>query len=141
MTTIRQRPTGVAATVDVNGRGTVQAASGGGVVLAGSPSMEGLNPLELFDAALAGCLALSVRIAARTLGLSARLGPVTVEVRGTKAADAPSRIARQVCRFAIAGDLTADERARLIAEAHRICTIGNSLADGVEIEDGDALDG
>jgi len=137
--TVRQRPMGVAAVVEPSGRGSLAAVSGATAVLAGSPSMPGLNPLELFDAALAGCLALSVRIAARHLGLADRIGEVRVEVTGEKAADAPSRIARQVCRFGIAGDLAEAERAALIAEAHRICTIGNSTAGAVEIVDGDPL--
>ncbi len=139
MATIRQRPTGVLASLGPNGRREVAAASGARAPLAGSPSMEGFNPLELMDAALAGCLALSLRIAARTLGLSERLGAVAVEVRGTKAAETPSRIERQVCRFSLGGELSAEERAALIAEAHRICTIGNSLTRGIVIEDGEPL--
>jgi len=137
--TVRQRPKGVTAVVEPSGRGSLAAASGATAVLAGSPSMPGLNPLELFDAALAGCLALSVRIAARHLGLAERVGEVRVEVTGEKAPDAPSRIARQVCRFGIDGDLGADERAALVAEAHRICTIGNSTHGAVAIVDGDPL--
>ncbi len=139
MATIRQRPTGVTASVGTNGRGEIAAASGAQVTLAGSPSMEGFNPLELMDAALAGCLALSLRIAARSLGLSERIGAVSVEVRGEKAEEKPTRIARQVCRFAIAGDITDEERAALVAEAHRICTVGNSYGRAVVIEDGAPL--
>lgn len=140
MATIRHRPIGVTAAVGPTGTGTVEAASGGGTALAGSPSMAGLNPLELLDASLAGCLALSVRIAARGLGLFERIGEIRVEVKGEKAPEGPSRIARQTCRFAIAGTLSAEERAALIAEAHRICTIGNSIGGAIEIVDGEPLD-
>lgn len=139
MSQVRIRPTGVTAHLDRNGHGDVVAKSGGSVKLAGSPSMEGLNPLELLDASLAGCIALSLRIAARNLGFAERLGAVSVEVTGAKAAEPPSRIARQTCRYAIEGDFTDAERAAMVAEAHTVCTIGNSYATSIDIIDGEPL--
>lgn len=137
MTSPRIRPIGVVASIDHAGVGTFAAHSGTDAKLAYSPSMEGLTPLELLDASLAGCLVISLRMAARTLGLADRLGDVRVEVKGEKAPDQPSRIARQVCRFEIGGDFSADERAALIAGAHAVCTIGHTLESGVTIVDAD----
>ncbi len=139
MSQVRVRPMGATASLDRNGRGDVVARSGASLTLAGSPSMEGFNPLELLDASLAGCLALSVRIAARNLGLSDRLGMVQVEVVGAKASEPPSRIARQTCRFAIEGDFNDAERRALIGEAHKVCTIGNSYHTAIDIIDGEPL--
>jgi uncharacterized OsmC-like protein len=140
MTQIRFRPTGVVAAIDRDGVASIAARSGESAQLAYAPSMPGLNPLELLDAALAGCLAISLRIAARNLGVAERLGEVRVEVRGEKADNPPSRIVRQVCRFQIGGDFTEDERVALMAGAHAVCTIGHSIEGSVDIVDGDPLD-
>lgn len=139
MSQVRVRPMGATASLDRNGRGGVVARSGANLTLAGSPSMEGFNPLELLDASLAGCLALSVRIAARNLGFNERLGSVSVEVIGAKASEPPSRIARQTCRFSIEGDFNDAERRSLIEEAHKVCTIGNSYHASIDIIDGEPL--
>jgi uncharacterized OsmC-like protein len=130
-----KRPVGVTATIDAAGRATVSAASGGEVTLAMSASMPGLSPVEMLDAALAGCLVISLKVAAAHAGLAARLGDVRVEVIGAKAEEGPSRIARQSCRIEIDGDLDAEEKARLIAGAHALCTVGHSLETGIEIVD------
>ena len=139
MSQVRVRPMGATASLDRNGRGGVVARSGANLTLAGSPSMEGFNPVELLDASLAGCLALSVRIAARNLGFNERLGSVSVEVIGAKASEPPSRIARQTCRFSIEGDFNDAERRSLIEEAHKVCTIGNSYHASIDIIDGEPL--
>ena len=139
MSQIRTRATGALATIGADGAAVVTARSGATTRLAYSPSMDGFNPLELLDASLAGCLALSVRIAARNLGLSDRLGNVAVEVIGAKAAEPPSRIARQTCRYAIEGDFNDAERRSLIEEAHKVCTIGNSYHAAIDIIDGEPL--
>jgi uncharacterized OsmC-like protein len=137
MNNIRARPVGVVAAIDADGVATVSAASGASATLAYSPSMPGLNPLELLDASLAGCLAISLRMAARQLGLADRLGAVRVEVIGVKAPEPPSRIATQLCRFDIGGDFTAEEKTALRAQAHALCTIGHTLESHVEIVDDD----
>jgi len=118
------------------GQGSVTARSSRARVdLAAGARDSGMTPLELMDAALAGCLALSVRIAARSAGWHERLTSVQVEVRHEKTKDQPSQIARFDCMFAIEGDLSEDERQALIDEAHRICTVGNTLMSDVEIRD------
>jgi uncharacterized OsmC-like protein len=135
MPTIRVRPTTVGASLSRDGAGRVVAHSGAAATLAVSASDEGLTPLELMDAALAGCLVISVRIAARKFGWLDRLVQVSVDVTHEKAPEGPSRIAAFTTAFVIEGDLSADEREQLIAEAHNICTVGNTLGSGAAIRD------
>lgn len=132
---ITARPTTVAATLGGMGQGSVTARSGAAAVLAGLASEPGFTPLEFLDAALSGCLVLSVRIAARKHGWGERLRRVDVEVTHEKAPDEPSRVAAFACRFEIDGEFTEEERAILIAEAHEICTVGNTFERGAIIRD------
>lgn len=94
-----------------------------------SPRAEGFTPLEIQAAALAACIAASVRIAARNIDLG-QLGDVDVEVEAVKAEDEPSRLGtfEVVVRF---GDML-DEATqdRLIEAAEHICTISNTLRAG-----------
>ena len=39
------------------------------------------------------------------------------------------------CSFQIAGDFSPDERETLIAEAHKICTVGNTFEHGAIVRD------
>lgn len=130
-----KHPAGVAATIDTTGHAVVTAASGDEIALAVSTSVPGFSPLDMLDAALAGCLAISLKVAAIRAGWADRLGEIRVEVVGSKAEDGPSRIERQTCRFTIGGDLDADEKTRLIAAAHALCTVGHSFEAGIEIVD------
>lgn len=135
MVNITTRPTSVVASLMRDGPGEVAARSGAIAALANLASDPGFTPLELMDAALSGCLVLSVRIAARKFGWLDRLRGVDVEVNHEKAPDAPSRVDSFVCRFEIDGNFSAAERAQLIAEAHRICTVGNTFERGAAIRD------
>jgi len=136
MVNIVKRSNVVEAFLPGQGQGNVTArSSGASVDLANGARESGMTPLELMDAALAGCLVLSVRIAARSFGLHERLASVKVDVQHEKAPNQPSRIARFDCVFAIDGDFSEEERQRLIDEAHRICTVGNTLMSDVEIRD------
>ncbi|MGV8830600.1 MAG: OsmC family protein [Devosia sp.] len=135
MVSIVARPTTVSASLPASGQGAVSAHSGAGTKLANLASDEGFTPLEFLDAALSGCLVLSVRIAARKLGWLDRLGNVNVEVTHKKAQDQPSRIAAFDCAFQIDGDFSAAERETLIADAHDICTVGNTFAAGAIVRD------
>lgn len=135
MVNIVKRSNVVEAFLPGQGQGNVTARSGASLDLAGFARESGMTPLELMDAALAGCLALSVRIAARTFDWHKRLASVKVDVRHEKATDHPSRVARFDCAFVIEGDFSTAEREALIAEAHRICTVGNTLTGDVEIRD------
>jgi uncharacterized OsmC-like protein len=132
---VTARPTSVSASLPGQGQGAVEARSGAAAALAGLASDTGFTPLEFMDAALSGCLVLSVRIAARKRGWGERLTHVDVVVEHTKAAEGPSRVASFGCRFDIAGDFSADERQALIHDAHEICTVGNTFMHGAEIVD------
>lgn len=135
MVTITARPTTVDASLGPQGPGDIAARSGAVAKLANLAADEGFTPLEFMDAALSGCLVLSVRIAARKAGWQDRLEKVDAAVTHEKAKDEPSRVAKFLCKIDIAGDFTADEKAFLIAEAHRICTVGNTFEHGAVIED------
>ena len=135
MVTITARPTTVSAHLDTEGQGEVQARSGARIALAAMARDEGMTPLELMDAALAGCLVLSVRIAACKFGWQDRLEGVSVDVTHTKGEGAPSRIAEFACDFEIRGEFTQEERLQLIAESHAVCTVGNTIERGASILD------
>ena len=134
---VTTRPVSVSATLGAAGTGSVTAHSGASAQLAGLASDLGFTPLELLDAALSGCLVLSVRIAARKRGwgdhpLEAR---VDVVVSHEKATDGPSRVAAFTCSFDIEGEFSEAERAALIADAHEICTVGNTFEHGAIVRD------
>ena len=135
MANIVTRPTSVGATLDHAGHGSVQARSGAAAKLANLASDEGFTPLEFMDAALAGCLVLSLRIAARKRGWHDRLVRVDVEVTHEKAPELPSRVASFASSFVIDGDFSPAERQQLIADAHALCTVGNTFAQGAVIRD------
>jgi uncharacterized OsmC-like protein len=135
MPNIVSRPITVGATLNHAGQGSVQAKSGAAARLANLASDEGFTPLEFMDAALAGCLVLSVRIAARKLGLLDRLVKVDVEVTHEKSHELPSRVASFATSFQIEGDFSDAERQWLIAEAHAICTVGNTFEHGAFVHD------
>ena len=135
MVAITARPTTVSAHLGKEGQGEVEARSGARVALAAMARDEGMTPLELMDAALAGCLVLSARIAARKFGWQDRLEGVSVEVTHTKGEGAPSRIGRFTCDFEISGDFTEEERRQLIAESHAVCTVGNTIERGAVVVD------
>jgi len=135
MVNIVKRSTVVGASLPGRGQGNVTARSGASLDLAGYASEGGMTPVELMDAALAGCLVLSVRIAARSFGWHERLVSVKADVRHEKAPDEPSRVMAFDCAFEIEGDFSPEERERLIAEAHRLCTVGNTLERGAVIRD------
>lgn len=135
MVNVVARPTTVTAALPSAAQGSVQAQSGAAAQLANLAGDAGFTPLEFLDAALSGCLVLSLRIAARKRGWLERLQTVTVAVTHEKAHDAPSRVAGFDCAFSIEGDFSADERDTLIAEAHELCTVGNTFAHGAIVRD------
>jgi len=129
------RPGGVVSTLADDKRGDIVANSGAMATLAPTMALEGFTPLELMDAALAGCLVISVRLAAKKLGWIDRLGEVRVEVNHRKAPGLPSRVANFESEFSIEGILTDEEKATLIAEAHVLCTVGNTFEHGATVTD------
>lgn len=135
MVTIKTRPIPVSASLPSDGQGMITADSGASTRLAHLANEEGFSPLELLDAALAGCLVLSLRIAARKFGWAERLISVDVTINHEKAHDLPWRVTDFFSRFTIEGDFTDAERAQLIEEAHNLCTVGNTLTRGATIHD------
>lgn len=94
-----------------------------------SPKADGFTPLEIQAAALAACIAASVRIAARAMELGP-LGEIDVEVEAIKAEDEPSRLGRFDVSVAFADPLDDAVQDRLIEAAEDICTISNTLRAG-----------
>ena len=135
MVNVVARPTTVTASLPGAGQGQVLAQSGAAAQLANLAGDAGFTPLEFLDAALSGCLVLSVRIAARKRGWLERLQAVDVAVTHEKAHDLPSRVAAFDCAFEIKGDFSAAERDALIAEAHELCTVGNTFERGAIVRD------
>jgi len=70
---VKARPVSVSATLGGVGTGSVTAGAGATTELAGLAGDPGFTPVELMDAALAGCLVLSIRIAARKRGWGDRV--------------------------------------------------------------------
>ena len=140
MVTFREkttRPHGATAAVTPDGEGRVTLKAGAQAIVAVSDADEGFTPLELLDAALASCLAVSIRYAARRHGIAEHVGRIEVAVDHEKAPDDLSRVVRFHARYVFAGEISAEERAMLIAEAHRLCTVGNTIARGTDIVDAD----
>lgn len=129
------RSKGVVGIVSKNGAGNVHAVSGSDVSLAVTQTEPGFTPLELLDAAISGCLAISIRHAAKQHGWLDRLGDVSVTILHQKATDLPSRIIGFEASYDITGDFSAEERATLIEAAHNLCTVGNTLTSGARIVD------
>lgn len=125
--TIKTRQTGATATIGRTGRAHIRSVTGGEIEIVTAPSEPGFNPLDLLYSSLAGCIVLSVRIAAGQLGLLDRLTSVAVDVTGDKAKDDPSRVERFRITVAIAGDFDDESRSALIHAAETICTISNTL--------------
>ncbi len=126
--TIRTRPTGATSTMGRTGYPRVVSETGGIIDIKTGASEEGFNPLDLIYASLSACLAMSARIAATKLGLLDRLEGVTAEVKGEKAPDEPSRIARFDIRFDIRGDFDDETRHEIARLAESICTVSNTIA-------------
>ncbi|OHV90207.1 OsmC family protein [Mesorhizobium sp. ORS 3428] len=124
---LRTRTTGALAILPPGGLPAVTTPTGGAVDVVTSVSAPGFNPLDLLYASLAACIVLSARIAAARLGVADRLGEVRAEVSGEKAKDEPSRVETFNVRLAIAGDLDAATRQRIVEDAETICTVSNTL--------------
>jgi uncharacterized OsmC-like protein len=94
-----------------------------------SPKADGFTPLEIQGAALAACIAASIRIAARAMDFG-QLGDIDVEVEAIKAEDEPSRLGRFEVVVQFSDPLDGDVQDRLVEAAEDICTISNTLRAG-----------
>lgn len=100
-----------------------------------SPRADGFTPLEIQAAALAACIAASIRIAARAMDVG-QLGEIDVEVEAIKAEDEPSRLGRFEASVTFSDPLDTDIQDRLIHAAEDICTISNTLRAGDTVVSG-----
>lgn len=113
-------------------RGKIEAHIGDDVVLfksSGAESEAGHWPTEYILAALGSCFAGTVFSYAKTKNLP--LEKVLISLEG-EVASAPSRIARITMEVELVGNLTRDERERLLTAGERACTVMNTLRGGVE---------
>src|SRR5262249_34292342 len=109
------------------GQPVVTSATGGEITLNRAATDPAFSPLDLLYAAIAGCLAVGIRDAARQTGVIDRLREGRVTVGGDKAAEGRERVVRLKVKFEIDGNFDEATRAALIAEAERTCTVSNTI--------------
>jgi uncharacterized OsmC-like protein len=132
--TIIPRKTGATAVLARHGHPVITSATGGEITLVTRPSEAGFNPLDLLYASLSGCLVLSARIAASEKGVLDKLTSVRASVKGTKAAEGPSRVEGFEIEIFIDADLDDAAKDEIVAAAERICTVSNTLHGQVALE-------
>lgn len=128
MADLKSRPIGAKASLGRAGYPTILSATGGELEIVTGASQPGFNPLDLLLAALAACMSMSARVAARELGFAHGFEGIDVEVNGVKAQDTPSRFIAYTVHFNFHGSLTAQEQHTIAHRAEEICTVSNSLA-------------
>jgi uncharacterized OsmC-like protein len=121
------RATGARASVTRSGPAEIVSATGAKITLSSALSSPGYSPVDLMYAAVAGCLVLSVRIAASEMHLLDRLAEVRAAVSGRKAPDEPPRITHLDIGIEVEGDFDAATKAALIARGEELCTVSNTL--------------
>jgi uncharacterized OsmC-like protein len=127
MATARPRRTGATAMIGADGPAVAESATGGRITLNRAATDPAFSPLDLLYAAVAGCLVVSLRDAARRTGVLDRLRTARAAVEGDKAAEGPPRVARLRIRLEVDGDFDEATRAALIAEAEAACTVSNTI--------------
>ncbi len=85
----------------------------------------GTNPEQLFAAGFAGCFASSLRFAAKGMGLDPGPVEVTATVTLVQGDDGAYGIVADL--LTATPGLTGPDRARVLAEASRICAYSNAL--------------
>ncbi|MEN3202270.1 MAG: OsmC family protein [Atribacterota bacterium] len=113
-------------------RGRVEARIGEDTIFfrsSGAESEVGHWPTEYILAALGSCFAGTVFAYAKTKNFP--LEKVTISLEG-ELASAPSRIARITMEVEFTGNLTREEKERLLTAGERACTVMNTLKGGVE---------
>ncbi len=93
------------------------------------PAADAMSPSDLMLAALANCIAISMRMAAQQMALE--LGALDVSATATKATDLPNRFGRfdVVVRTSVAVDASRSDE--LLRRTKDICTVSNTL--GAEV--------
>jgi uncharacterized OsmC-like protein len=122
-----ERATGATSVVERVGHGTVTSATGATIEMSAALSSPGYSPVDLMYAAVAGCLALSARIAASEMHVLDRFLSARVTVKGRKAVPPERRISHLDIGIEIEGDFDDATRAALIERAEQLCTVSNTL--------------
>ena len=94
-----------------------------------APAANAMSPADLMLAALANCIAISIRMAAQQMALE--LGALDVSVTATKATDLPNRIGRFNVAVRTSAAVDAGRYDELLRRTKDICTISNTL--GAEV--------
>jgi uncharacterized OsmC-like protein len=111
------------------GHGEVVSASGAKLDLSSAASAPGYSPIDLMYAAVAGCLALSARVAASELHVLDQFVEAKVTVTGRKTGEPPRRITHFDIAIQIVGDFDEETRHALIERAEELCTVSNTFRD------------
>jgi len=123
----KERATGARAVAPLVGHGEVVSATGAKIDLSSALSAPGYSPVDLLYAAVAGCLALSARIAASEMHLLDQFVEARVAVTGRKALEPPRRISHLDVTIEIEGDFDEATKQALIERAEELCTVSNTL--------------
>lgn len=94
-----------------------------------APQAHGLSPSDLLLASLANCLAISIRMAARPLGIE--LGHLSVSAKASKAGDLPNRFGRFEVDMRCERAVPEAQVPELLRRTKDICTVSNTL--GAEV--------
>jgi uncharacterized OsmC-like protein len=126
------RATGAKAVIGRTGQADIVSATGAKVTLSSALSTPGYSPVDLFYASIAGCIVLSVRIAASERHLLDKLTEVRAEVRGHKAAEPRPRITRLDITIEVDGDFDEATKHALIERGEELCTVSNTVREPPE---------
>lgn len=94
-----------------------------------APAANAMSPSDLMLAALANCIAISMRMAAQQMALE--LGALDLSATATKATDLPNRFGRFDVIVRTANAVDTARRDELLRRTKDICTVSNTL--GAEV--------
>ena len=90
-----------------------------------TPATDAMSPSDLMLAALANCIAISVRMAAQQMALE--LGALNISATATKATDLPNRFGRFDVAMHTSVAVDASRTDELLRRTKDICTVSNTL--------------
>lgn len=113
--------------------------SGDHAIVTDGDSRQGLSPVQLLGAALAGCMATDVALVL-TRGRQP-LRSLTVSLSGTRADDDPHRLLAVTIHFAVGGDVNPAQLDRAIAlSREKYCSVWHSLREDITLTTTTAID-
>lgn len=132
---LRERPLGATASLGRSGYPRIRSETGGSLDIATGAAEEGFNPVDLLYASLSACMAMSVRIAARRLGVMEGIQAISVHVTGTKVREGEGdRVASFSVELRLDGSIEAEAASRVLHLAEEICTVSNTLKQQAAVE-------